>query len=183
MLLFQNPGFWVLPAPASLQFAPMPGIQASWSQSIPFVLTAKLPVLGSSILATCTLSLSPKHFNWVFNGPSFHCQGSNQMPGNLAPQFCVLILAYGSSTDAVFLNLSSCLWDVRLCGDYRVPWPFCSSYPLWLSKGVRRGLCHSHLMESGTKKKKNSHVLNITFLTKLAETTDLEPMIFSAFNL
>lgn len=33
------------------------------------------------------------------------------------------------------------------------------------------------------KKKKNSHVLNITFLTKLAETTDLEPMIFSAFNL
>lgn len=57
------------------------------------------------ILATCTLSLSPKHFNWVFNGPSFHCQGPNQIPGNLAPLLCVLILAYGSSTDEVFLNL------------------------------------------------------------------------------
>lgn len=97
------------------------------------------------ILATCTLRLSPKHFNWVSNCPSFHCQGPSQIPGNLVPQLCILILACGSSIDAVFLNLSSCLWDIRLCGDHRAPWPFCSSYPFWLSRGVRRGLCHSHL--------------------------------------
>lgn len=30
---------------------------------------------------------------------------------------------------------------------------------------------------------KSSHVLNITFLTKLADTTDLESTILSAFNL
>lgn len=145
MLLFQNPGFWVLPAPSSRQFAPMPGIQASWSQ---FTLLFSLPNYLSwdpVILATCTLSLSPKHLNWVSNCPSFHCQGPSQIPGNLVPQLCILILAYGSSIDAVFLNLSSCLWDIRLCGDHRAPWPFRSSYPFWPSKGVRRGLCHSHL--------------------------------------
>lgn len=145
LLLFQNPGFGfsqpLLPYSLPLCLGSRHlGPNLSLLFSLPNYLSWD-PV----ILATCTLSLSPKHFNWVSNCPSFHCQGPNQIPGNLVPQLCILILACGSSIDAVFLNLSSCLWDIRLCGDHRAPWPFCSSYPFWLSRGVRRGLCHSHL--------------------------------------
>jgi len=41
------------------------------------------------ILAPCILSLSPKHLSWVFNSPSFHCQGPSRIWGSLAPAMLV----------------------------------------------------------------------------------------------
>ena len=73
------------PPPQANPILLFPGIQASGSQSLPLVLTARPPALGPSRLCPCTPYLSPQHCYWVSNSLSFHCQGPRHISGNLAP--------------------------------------------------------------------------------------------------
>lgn len=63
---------FLFPVPSFLS----PGIQASWSQSRPFVLTAKLPVLGSSYPGPMHSPLESQTVKLGFQQPQLSLPGS-----------------------------------------------------------------------------------------------------------
>lgn len=69
-----------------------PRIQASWFQSLPLVLTAELPVLGSGSLGPLHSRFESQTLKLGFQQPQLSLPGCQQIPGNLA-QLCLLILA------------------------------------------------------------------------------------------
>lgn len=137
MLLFQNPNFWVPPAlisPPSSHLARDLGILIPVSSFCLHCQTA-CPGTQLCILAPCTLNMSPKHLNLVFNSPSFHCQGPSQIPGNLTPAVLVnLGLEFIHVCIYIILVLSSCLQDMRSSERTQGCSPSPPVYPLYSQK-------------------------------------------------
>lgn len=116
MLLFPEPSFSGVPsALTSLSTHPplSPGIQALWSQALPFVLTAKLPVLGSSNLGPLHSQLESQILKLSFQWSQLSLPGSQSDSRQSHPSCVWLILALCSSTIVFMQPTSPCLWDMR----------------------------------------------------------------------